>query len=57
MENPDNVLSNIGHVDIPITLDDSECIFAYEDYLDNSDGYFSQYRNCDLYDGSDPRVL
>lgn len=57
MENPDEILNEIGRIDVPITLDDSECVFAYEDYLENASGQLSSFRNCDLYGETDPRVL
>lgn len=57
MEDPDSFLAGAGRVDIPIALDDSECAFAYEEYLDPADGDLSARRNCDIYDESDPRVL
>ena len=57
MENPAVTLSNMGRIDIPILLDDQEYVFAYEDYMDYTDGELSTRRNCDLYDVSDPWVL
>lgn len=57
MEDPEAVLSSIGRVDIPIMIDESECMFAYEEYFEYASGDFSGRRNCELYDTSDPRVL
>ena len=57
MEDPEKTLLDIGRVDIPITLDDQEYVFAYEEYTDFAEGDLSSRRNCDLYDVSDPHVL
>ena len=54
-EDPASALSKIGRIDIPVIIEDTECVFAYEDYMDFAGG--STLRNCDLYDVSDPRVL
>jgi hypothetical protein len=51
------MLSSIGKIDIPIILDESEYIFAYEDYLDINEDNPDNKRNCELYDTIDPYVL
>ena len=56
LEDPVSVKQRMGHVDIPVTDDESECVIAVEDYLDDAPGG-SGLHNCDLYDTSDPRVL
>ena len=57
IENTQTILSSIGKIDIPIILDDSEYIFAYEDYLDINEDNINNIRNCDLYDNTDSYVL
>jgi hypothetical protein len=57
MEDPNTILSSIGRIDIPIMLDDTEYILAYEDYLDIAVDNLKGKRNCDLYDSTDPYVL
>lgn len=56
LEDPKEIADKIGKIAIPITMNDTEDIRVYEDWLDYGEGDLSDLHNYEIYSKDDSRV-